>query len=156
MNWALSCRDAELAIWEGGRRRLRRIYGTAPADRFQPADRWRVDIEGCAAEIAFARAMNLPWFPSEGPQALRDGDVGGWEVKHRPHENAELNVYDHTPDEVRCVLVTGAMPDFIIHGWLTARAAKQARYRRNDIPFPAFFVPQADLHSFSATEAVAA
>ena len=46
-------------------------------------DPWRADIEGAAAEVAFAKALRLYWAPSEGAQEGASGDVAGWEVRRQ-------------------------------------------------------------------------
>jgi hypothetical protein len=145
--------EALIAAEEGLRRRLRRIYGNAQADRFNPEHRFDTDIEATGAEIAFAKFRGLYWAPSEGPQGHRQGDVGPFEVRHTTHDDGHLVVYGHTHDEKRCVLVTGRMPEYTIRGWIVARVAKQPRYSRS-FSIPTYYYPQADLYTFD--EAVAA
>jgi len=157
VNIVLSCREAELAVWEGGRRRLRRIYGKASGDLFQRAQPFDRDVEGVGAELAVARYLNLYWTPSEGAQPPTLGDVGEFEVRWTAHEDGHLTVRSNTPDARKCVLVVGRIPEFRICGWMLAGDAKQGRYRREFENargrLAGFWVPQGDLHSFEQVAA---
>jgi hypothetical protein len=152
----LSCREAEFAVAEGGRRRLRRIYGQAKRDYYRPhtLGEFDSDIQAVAAEMAFSRFISLPWFPSDGPQPSHVGDVGTWEVRWTHHDDGHLLVYGRTPDTRRVALVTGTLPSFFIRGWILAGVAKRSEWSRS-FAEPTYFVPQAALSAFDA-EAVAA
>lgn len=149
MNIALSCREAEFAIAEGGRRRLRRLYGKANGDLFKREDPFDRDIEAVAAEMAFSRFIQLPWSPSDGPQHSHVGDVGTWEVRHTKHTDGHLVVYGRTSDTAKCVLVTGQLPEFNVVGWFLAADAKRPEWSRS-FQHPTFYVPQSELHTFEA------
>jgi hypothetical protein len=117
-------------------RRLRRRYDEQLGEVFKSSHPFDTDIEASGAEIAFARAMDLPWHPSGGPQR----GVAGWEVRHTKHRDGHLTVYRWNPDATPYVLVTGTLPYYRVVGWMLGRDAK--RYPRKG---SAHWVPGDDL-----------
>lgn len=108
-----------------------------------PYRRWGTDIEGAAAELAFAKARGHYYDCYVGVNyAHQPGDVGRTQVRSTWHENGCLTVYDNDPDDAAFVLMVGMIPTFRIAGWLYGREAKDPRWRREDLRKPAFFVPQ--------------
>ena len=154
---SLSCHEALLAVNEGGKRRLRRLYGQASGDIFARANHFDRDIEATAAEIALARYLNLYWLPSAGPQPASIGDVGEWEVRWTEHADGHLTVRQNTPPDRKCALVVGRIPEFRIVGWMLAADAQQDRYRKDfenaKGRLAGYWVPQSDLQSFERVAA---
>jgi hypothetical protein len=60
-------------------------------------------------------------------EEAEQGWVRGYRVQWSPHKDAGLIVHDEDDDDVRYVLVTGELPHFEVHGWITVREAARAR-----------------------------
>lgn len=142
LTWA----EAHLAVTEGCTRRLRGLQKSM-AERHGAAgrgDAWGLNIEGAAAEYAAAKALNVCWSFAPGPGY--DGDIGhGFEVRSTPREDGRLILHESDPDDRPFLLVTGQIPTFTIRGWIMAGDAKKDYFWRDDVPEPAYFVPQSAL-----------
>lgn len=107
---------------------------------------WHTDIEGAAAEMALAKALNIFWGGSVNTFKLPD--VGGLQVRHTQHENGCLIVRKGDDLDAVFVLVTGSHPHYKISGWTFGRDAMKDCYVRDpNSNYPAWFVPQSDLVS---------
>ena len=80
-----------------------------------------------ASELAFAKAMG--WDDWTWEEETGGGIVRGWHVQWNPDHHVGLFVYDDDDDDARWVLVTGVMPQFRVHGWITVGEAKQRGFR---------------------------
>lgn len=83
--------------------------------------------QGAAAEIAYAKAMNV--FPTGiGLTFEEDDDVGGVQVRGRTEHWHELYLWLDDDPDVPWVLVTGTMPTFRIQGWTFGSWAMTKEY----------------------------
>lgn len=113
-------------------------------------DGWGVHIEGACGELAFAKAAGLYWNGSVNTFKV-GGDVSGIEVRTRSRHDYELLIRPNDHDDAAYVLVTGKVPDFRVHGWLSGREAKQHSewlQRHGNRP-GAYFVPHDALHGLA-------
>ena len=150
----LTNEEMEVAAYEGVRRRLRNLRRDSqplrggfkkPGTAYAP-EPWKCDIEGAAAELAVAKVTNRYW-SGLTKQGVDVGKNAG--VRHTPHEDGHLIVYDDDPDEMVMVLVTGTPPVLTVRGWVLAAAAKSPGYRREGRPATEFWVPQTALRGFA-------
>lgn len=105
-------------------------------------DVWGLHIEGACGELAFSKATGRYW---SGPVGnFKEADVGDRvQVRTRTHHNQDLIVREGDRADHAFALVTGRAPDFVVHGWIWGRDAKQARWLRDYGGHgPAFFVPK--------------
>ena len=125
LDWAEAMRAVQVG---GGRVLRRRMNGWQDTFR-DPNDYegWSKEIEGAAAEQAFAKAVDRYWHPAMGGD---DGtDVAGCQVRWTRHDNGHLLVYRH--DEAPCVLVTGSMPNYWVRGWIMPMDAQRDEFARD-------------------------
>ena len=139
------------SVIQGGIRRLEAMrHGRR--DKFQPGDPingWSRDIEGAAAECAVAKGLHLFW---SGISDVNASDVDGYQVRYS--RGTDLVIRNGDTDSDRFVLVTGAIPEFAIHGWLIASEGKQPGYLKNPGGYgPAYFVPLEALHALEELQA---
>lgn len=107
---------------------------------------WAQNIEGAAAEMAVAKALDIYWSDAPRPDHGA-GDVGPYEV--RSTRNRGLLIYQDDPVERVFVLVAGCAPRLEIVGWLVAHEAQQRHYWNDvDLRVPCFEVPREHLHDF--------
>lgn len=79
------------------------------------------------AEIAFARSMGwADWTPDKETEP---GMVRGYHVRWHAEPGIGFWVPDDDDDDARYVLVTGRVPRFEVHGWITAGEAKRVGRR---------------------------
>jgi hypothetical protein len=103
------------------------------------------DIEGAAAEMAFAKWRRCYFSPSVNT-FKSEPDVGWFEVRHTTLGHGSLILRESDADGSPFVLVTGASPVFQVRGWLWGREAKRAEFlRAPNGRTPAWFVPQKNL-----------
>ena len=127
----LDSAEAMRAIMVGGGRVLRRRTNGWYDTYRDPNDYegWSKEIEGAAAELAFAKAADHYWHPTMGGD---DGtDVAGCQVRWTRHHNGHLLVYVGDDDEVPCVLVTGSMPNYALRGWIMPMDARRDEFFRD-------------------------
>lgn len=148
----LTPEECAFAAREGAMRRVRGLLKRNHRHG-EPRDPWAMDINGCAAEIAFAKGMGMYWWPRATPDP--DGDVGDWQVRWTEREDGALILHESDRDDQRFALVIGSMPDYRIAGWMFAAAGKIDAYWRDEVKRPAFFVPQDKLNRITALKAAA-
>jgi hypothetical protein len=157
----LTAIEIRQALLTGGERIVTVIENKLPpthrlADEW-PYRRWGTDIEGAAAELAFAKARGHYYDSYVGVNYARQaGDVGRTQVRSTWHDHGCLTVYNSDPDDAPFVLMVGMIPTFRIAGWLYGREAKQPRWWQPHLRKPAFFVPQQALRRVDARPAQAA
>ena len=140
--------ELELAAYVGMRRRLYSMR-EGRVERFQAesnagwGDGWGRDIEGAAAEMAYAKARNRYW--GGHIDTFREPDVAKVEIKHTVRPDGCLIVQPEEPPETLLVLVTGRLPVLTIRGAMLASYAKRPEWFRQNVPKPAYFVPQSAL-----------
>jgi hypothetical protein len=154
---SLAPHEALEAAIEGVKRRGRGAFNGLGQPHGKPAgEPWQRDIEGASAEVAFAKAMNLYWAPSQGGQGNSPaGDVAGWEVRWTARAGGRLLVHRSDRDDAPYVLVTGTWPKYRIRGYMLGRDAKAKRYWTTTGTFasrPCFAVPAADLTRLTGRE----
>jgi hypothetical protein len=109
--------------------------------------RWQTDIEAAAAELAFAKAMNL--YPLGISAGFVDDVAGGWQVRHTERDDGCLIVRNDDADGDRFVLVCGNYGSYRIVGWLYGYEAKNEKWSRSPGGRPAaYFVPEEALTAF--------
>jgi hypothetical protein len=140
--------ELELAAHVGVRRRLHSMR-EGRMERFHAesnagwGDGWGRDIEGAAAEMAYAKARRQYW--GGHVDTFREPDVAAVEIKHTVRDDGSLIVQPEEPDWTLLVLVTGRLPVLTIRGAMLAEYAKRPEWWRSNVPKPAFFVPQSAL-----------
>lgn len=144
LSWGETCFGASV----GARRRARAVA----ANRYTkvetpPLESWGRNIEGALAEMAFAKATNLYWVPTDDlDKAI--GDVGGFHIRSTDNETGSLILRPDDSDVGWFVLMVGRGNRWRLAGMLRAADGKQDRYWRRE-PFPsAWFVPQGALKPF--------
>lgn len=107
---------------------------------------WTIHIEGAAGEIAVAKALDRFWAAPVNTYKV-GGDVGPIQVRTRSRANYELLVRPDDLDGATFVHVTGQIPRFVVHGWLTGTEAKRPEFlQEHGGRPPAYFVPRSCLH----------
>ena len=114
---------------------------------FNGDDGWTIHIEGAAGETAVAKALNRYLKPTFNVfKSVRDVDM--WEVRTRSKHDYDLIVRKGDGDSIPFILVTGRIPNFVVHGWIYGKDAKQDKWvaEYGGRP-PAWFVPKGELNS---------
>lgn len=112
-------------------------------------DGWNIHIEGACGELAAAKALNIYWDGSVNT-FKKGADVGPYQIRTRSKHSYDLLVRNDDRDEDIFILVTGRAPEFVVHGWLSGRDAKQDRFLKDHgNRHPAFFVPKSELRPLS-------
>lgn len=107
-------------------------------------NKWDMDIEGAASEMAVAKHLGLYW--DGAINSFKGGDVGRLQVRSARLHDYKLIVRNNDSDTDLFVLVTGSSPDYRIHGYLSGKMAKEAKWWHvPNKPPGAFFVPQDSL-----------
>jgi hypothetical protein len=109
---------------------------------------WATDIDGAAAELAFAKEMGLFW--SAGLNTFKKPDVAEFQVRSTPRQTGHLIVRLNDSPEDRFFLVISNTPEFQIIGSMLGRDAKNARYWRepDNGGAGAYWIPQGDLEPY--------
>ena len=121
--------------------------GRLTQNKHSPTDsQWQIDVDGAAAEMAFAKWMNVYYEPSVN--TFKAPDVGAVQFRSTKHENGRLIVRGNDVKDEIVVLVINRMPTYIMAGWIRTSAAKLDKYLYdpNGKKSPAWMVPQADLN----------
>lgn len=110
----------------------------------------KIHIDGACGELAFAKAMNL-YYSGSINTYKSGGDVGDIQVRTRSKHSFDLIIRNNDSDSNIFVLVTGKDSNYIIHGWILAKDAKQKEYVQNygGRP-PAYFIPKNKLNPLSS------
>ena len=138
-----------MAVYVGVNRRQAAMYASSPEPHGTPPSVWDADVEGAAAELAVAKALNRYWCGLDGSDRLV-GDVDGCQVRHSRRPNASLILHSRDLDDQRFILVVGSMPVLTVKGWLWGGEGKVDRFWRRDVPRPAYFVPAGELRPMGA------
>lgn len=114
-------------------------------------DYWGIDIEGCLAELAAAKAMGLYW-GGISDSARDEGDINGIEVRSTKYKKGSLILHPDDPDERVFILVVGAAPEYNVAGWIRAKHGKKDKWwQERQKGRPCYFVPQDALKDVSTT-----
>lgn len=109
---------------------------------FCTATPWDMDIEAAGAEMVVAKWLGRYWHALADDPTVLEGDVGRYQIRHTKHDNGCLVLQPKDPDQAIFVLVVGAYPTYTIRGWIEGEAGKQKQFWRDNVPHPAYFVPQ--------------
>lgn len=113
---------------------------------------WTDNIEGTAAEVAFAKYWNVYWEGGINTYKTK-GDVCGVEVRWTSSDRPErfLIVRNDDPKDRVYVLVSGTAPDMYLEGWLDAAKIdwENLPKRNPGKREPAWFIDRKDLHPMS-------
>lgn len=110
---------------------------------------WTLHIEGAAAEIAFARAVNI-FFPATVNDS-KNPDVGQVQVRNRYLHQYELPFRKGDDPQWPYVLITGKIPNFRVWGWLYGHEMQREEWWKDpgEREAPAYFAPHSALHPLS-------
>lgn len=102
-------------------------------DKNKHADKsdWATDIDGAAAEMAFAKLNNFYWSASN--RTFKEPDVGVWHIRSTTRVDGHLIIRPNDEDpEALFVFAVTNLPRVSIYGWIVAHEAKTDRYWRQD------------------------
>ncbi len=134
------------AVQVGGMRRITGLKNALSEPYGSPADAWSADINGALGERAVAKHLGVYWQPVIDGSDGRLGDVDGNHVRATGRREGGLILHARDPDDGPYWLaVTAALPEVWLYGPTTAAAGRELRFWREDIPRPAFIVPQREL-----------
>ena len=113
---------------------------------FDGSTPWEIHINGSLAEAAAAKGLDI--FYRGDVDTFKNADLGGnIQVRHTKMEPPQLIVRPTDSDNDIFVLVTGAAPEYTLHGWMMGKDAKQNKWSRGYAGRPpAFFVPLEELN----------
>ena len=102
---------------------------------------WNENMEGSAAELAVAKALDIHW--GGGMDGFKTPDLGkNLQIRSTISHNYSLIVRPVDPDEDFYILVTGTAPEYWVRGYIVGTAAKNDRWTRDPNERPdAYFVP---------------
>lgn len=145
---SLELNEVLMAATVGVMRRLASIKRNLKGTAGQPDDnRWQIDVEGACGEMAVAKALGIHWNGSINT-FKRGGDVGDLQVRASQKHNNCLIVRSGDRDEDVFIFVTGLAPEYLVHGWIVGKDAKQEKYlKAPNGREAAFFVPREALRS---------
>jgi hypothetical protein len=109
---------------------------------------WRQDIEGACAEMACCKALGIYW--TAGINTFKAPDAANnVQIRYTPSSRNSLIIRPHDPDEDVYFLISGAVPNYTVHGWIKGSEGKQEQFLKdaNNIGKTAFFVPQQALNT---------
>lgn len=112
------------------------------------------DLQGALAELAAAKALNLPWDGKWLPVSVWDtwkihgNDVGKLEIRSTERFDGRLILHPTDKDFSPYLLITSeAHPTYHLVGWIYGIDGKIEKYWRDNVPRPCYMVPQNDLKS---------
>lgn len=115
------------------------------------------DMQGALAELAVARALNLPWDGKWLPIPIWDtwkhegNDVGKLEIRSTERFDGRLILHPNDKDFSPYVLVTSdSHPTYRLVGWVYGMDGKENKYWRENVPKPCYMVPQDNLRSIDS------
>ena len=112
-----------------------------------PTDtQWQIDTDGAAAEMAFAKWLNIYYEPTVN--TFKAPDVGAFQVRSTKHEHGKLIIRGNDMKNEIAILVISKMPNYRMAGWIYTNDAKLDKYLYdpNSRKAPMWMVPQADLN----------
>lgn len=133
------------AVVVGGTRNIEAKKRGRPDAHGYRGDGWSIDIEGAAAEMAYAKMRDAYWLAVADNFHALDGDVGRTQIRSTARPDGCLILHPDDPDDSAFVLAIGCAPTFRFVGWGYGRDLKRREYWREDTGRPAFFIPQAAL-----------
>jgi hypothetical protein len=134
----------------GGLRQVSALVHNRPtAHDCDETNAWTYHVNGVAGEVATAKFIDRYWRPL-ARAALRKlpGDVGkGVQARATDLAYGSLIVHKSDPDDAWFYLVLLNLPSYRIAGRIRGRDAKREEWWREDVPHPAYFVPQRELEA---------
>ena len=148
MNVVLEWYEIDLASDVGRRRNVEAIRKKCVRS-VVATDEWTSHILGALGELAFCKATGRYWCGSVN--TFKGPDVGmSIQVRTRSKHTQDLIVRPKDGDSDVFVLVTGGPSEFMLHGWMLGKEAKQEKYLTNPGGYgTAYFVPASELHPMS-------
>lgn len=148
--------EAVTAAIVGIHRRIHNIYEDVRKTNWVKNpdwDGWKNDIEGAAAEMAYAKYRRLYWnfsfYGKNQGYLFKSGDVGQAQVRWTDREDGSLIIRTDDDPGNYFVLVIGSIPEFYIVGYIHGTEATKDEYIRAPNKGPAsWFVPQHALTKF--------
>jgi hypothetical protein len=111
---------------------------------------WTIDIEGAAAELAFAKCLGWYWDGAVGV-FHRQADVRHVHVRCQREHHWDLCIRPHDVPGVYA-LVTGRFPRYQVHGWAKWPGSPSYEASPNPARPPARYIRQADLRPLAELE----
>lgn len=114
-------------------------------------DVWTREIEGAAAELAYAKFRSQYW--SGSVNTFKQADVGTRvQVRSCPFKGKRLLVRPRDADNDIFVLVVGRSPTFVVEGWMKGADAKRPEWQSNpNGGSPVYLVDTERLNRFCET-----
>ena len=104
------------------------------------------DTVGFAGELAFAKWLNVPF--NYKPYDRLSTDVLGYQIKTTRLTNGSLIIKKSNPEGTYVLaILNGDHKSVTLKGWALSQEVKQDCYWRDDVPKPAWFMPQSKLWS---------
>jgi len=109
-------------------------------------DPWN-EVESACAEYSVSFKTHRHWLADFSSKKKTVDIAPDIEVRFTKYANGHLLIYDEDLDDCRYVLVTGALPEYSIRGWLLGKDCKLVEYYAPLTPDrpPVFKVPQSAL-----------
>lgn len=139
---------AIVSLISGLRRGESKTNGRKDNHGFSGENAWDIEIEGCAAEMAYCKMRGQYWNGSVC--SFKKADCGqNVQIRHTTLEKGSLIVREADNDDHYYVLVTGRAPVFTITGWIKGSDAKNEKFKKApNGREPAYFIPQSSLRRF--------
>jgi len=108
------------------------------------------NTRGRLAEVAVAKYFNCGYEPDQPCDSTKYDLLNGCEVRSNKYEWGHLIVHewDKPAPYILCSTTDNAN-DFMVVGWRDLVDCQLDKYWRTDVPVPAYFVPQSDLHDMA-------
>tara|TARA_R110001592_G_scaffold333787_1_gene617802 strand:+ start:685 stop:1155 length:471 start_codon:yes stop_codon:yes gene_type:complete len=106
---------------------------------------WATDIDGAAAELAYAKSTGQYW--SASLNSFKAPDVGDVQIRSTNHPSGHLIVRQNDAENENYVLVICQGSNFKVKGWMLGSEAKDDTYWKDGHhgETGAWWVPQASL-----------
>lgn len=138
----LNSTELMIASLAGSMRRVSSIKDGLNKNKHAEKSDWSTDVDGAAAEMAFAKFLNVYW--SAANNSFKEPDVGTWQVRSTSRKDGHLIIRHNDKElEERFVLIITEPPKYHIVGFILNLNSRQDRYWRGD----SWWVPQTDLTS---------
>ena len=113
-------------------------------DQAGDSNGWENEIEGALAEMAVAKAFGQYFDPNVGKYG--EADVGEFHVRQTKYTDGHLRIEKHETHG-KYLLVTGAMGEYTIRGWIDAEKARHEKFLcvKHKGRNPAYWIPQSEL-----------
>lgn len=140
---------AIVSLVSGLRRGESKTKGRKDNHGFSGENAWDIEIEGCAAEMAYCKMRGQYWNGSVC--SFKEADCGqNVQIRHTTLQKGSLIVREADNDDHYYVLVTGRAPVLTITGWIKGSDAKNPQFlKAPNGREPAYFIPQSALRRFA-------